>query len=119
MATYRVLPGHTLALKHGETAPEGSIVRLPWLEKDPAGIQALMDKGAIARVSPPPLGVLPGWKIRSQKAQRFGIEDAEQFLEAGDADLARWMGAKEETIRKWKKELTGFLIAPRGKCCGG
>lgn len=119
MATYRVLPGHTLALKHGEVAYAGSLVRLPWLEKNLAGLQALVDKGAIARVAPPPLTVLPGWKVRGRKAQVHGIEDAEQFLEASDADLAEWMGTKEEMVRRWKSELSDVLKAPRGKCCGG
>jgi len=119
MATYRVLPGHTLSLKHGEVAPAGSLVRLPWLERDPAGLQALIDKGAVARVAPPPLAVLPGWKIRSGKAKGLGIEDAEQFLEADDADLARSLGARVETVQKWKRELSDFLKAPPGKCCGG
>ena len=119
MPMYRILPGHTLSLKKGQVAYAGSLVRLEWLDGNPAGVQALVDKGAISRVKPPPLAVLPGWKIRSGKVKVYGIEDAEQFLAASDVELAGALNVRAETVQKWKKELTAFMQAPPGKCCGG
>jgi hypothetical protein len=116
---YRVLAGHRLSGPHQRIIEAGSIDRLEWLDDNPNGIAALVEKGAIARINPPPLAILPGWKIRSGKVKVSGIEDVEQFLTADDAVLVKCLGIKVETVQRWKQDLIGFLQAPPGKCCGG
>lgn len=69
--------------------------------------------GRISRVSTPPLSVLPGWSKRAEKLARIGVETAEQFVLADDADLKKAMRASPERVKYWKEEILDFLSAPK------
>jgi len=110
MAMYRVL--HKLSIGKGRVLHPGSFNRLEWLNEQ--GIERLTTKGAVSRVNPPPLAVLPGWSRRAEKAREVSggkILDAEQFLEADDATLAEWMAVKATTVARWKSEIVKWLTA--------
>ena len=76
-------------------------------------INKLVEMGKVSRVSAPPLMQLPGWKLRTKKLERAGIQDADQFLEATNESLSQIMGASIESIEKWKSEVTSLLTIPQ------
>ncbi len=106
MPLYRAL--RALSKKHDEITPRGAIVRLEWLNEEQ--IAKLVQCGAISRVKPPPLHVIPGWKLRAGKLHKVGITDTEQFLEADNEALAEKMEVKPATIEQWKADLWTWLI---------
>ncbi len=75
-------------------------------------IEILEQRGAIARIAPPPLIELPGWKTRAAKLEKVNILDAEQFLEAEEGLLIDAMKARTSLIRGWKEEVTQWLTIP-------
>ena len=105
---YRIL--HKLDVGKDRVLHPGSFNRLEWL--DDAGLARLEQKGAISRVNPPPLAVLPGWSRRAKKAQEVaGVENAEQLLEADNQTLAEKMEVQPDTVARWKDEIVGWLTA--------
>jgi hypothetical protein len=105
---YRVL--HRLNVGKGRILHPGSFNRLEWLNE--RGVERLTAKGAISRVNPPPLAVLPGWSRRAEKITEVAggeITNAEQFLEADDEKLAEWMKVKPAVIKRWKGEIMKWL----------
>lgn len=73
----------------------------------------LAERGAVARIAPPPLAQLPGWKIRSARLAKAGIIDAEQFLEAEEGLLVDALKSKASLIQSWKAEVTHWLTIPQ------
>jgi len=114
MPLYRVL--RSLA-KGRERIPRNSISLLRRL--DPEAIQVLLAKGSIARVAPPPLTELPGWERRARRLRVRGIVDAEQFLEADDAQLAEALRQDQLAVTRLREEVIRWL-QPDGAsgCCG-
>ncbi len=107
MAVYRVLE----RLSKGERFLEvGELVRLEWLK--PEQIARLEVRGAVSRISAPPLAKLPGWKLRSQRLAKAGITGVEELLEADTANLAEQVQADPRTVELWKRELTTWLSPP-------
>lgn len=108
MAMYRIL--HKLDIGKNRFLYSGSFNRLEWLEE--SGLARLERKGAICRVKPPPLEVLPGWASRAEKVVEVtGLKDAEAFLEADPGTLAAALEEDVDTIRRWQKEIEGHLTA--------
>ena len=108
MALYRV--HNPLDRGKGRTIHTGSLTRLAWLT--PENQQRLADCGAVSMVSPPPLAILPGWKIRAEKLTPHGINDVVEFLEADNAKLQDILDVRKEmTIGTWKYDLEQQLIA--------
>jgi len=108
MATYRIC--RRLTVKHGQMLEPGSMSSLDWLDEH--GLEVLTERGVISRVQSPPLAVLPGWQTRARKIKEVTgdkIENAEQFLEGDDKTLSELMGVQVRTIKKWKKEVLGWL----------
>ncbi len=94
----------------GRTVYAGTITRLAWLTPDDQ--QRLVHCGAVTEVAPPPLRILPGWKVRSEKLRTHGITTAIQFLEADNALLQDILNVKREaTIKQWKAGLELQLVA--------
>lgn len=105
MALYRVV--RNLAIGDTEVIEAGIMDPLKMIKGKTLAI--LIERGAITEVAPPPLEVLPGWKIRSRKLKPFGITDALQFLEADKAQLAKQMKVTVETINSWQVEIEKWL----------
>ena len=113
MATYRVL--QKLHVGKSGFLDKGSMSRLEWLNEKQ--IDRLELVGAVSRVKPPPLIALPGFSLRARKMEEVTqgkIENAEQFLEADNSELAKLMEVKETTIEKWKKEAMKWLTVEPG-----
>lgn len=88
----------------------GSLTRLGWLNQE--NQLRLVRCGAVSRVAPPPLRILPGWKTRAERLQKHGIIDAVQFLEADNALLQDILVRRREaTIKTYKNDLEQQLIA--------
>ena len=94
----------------GRVIHPGSLTRLVWLKPDDR--QRLVHCGAVTEVAPPPLRILPGWKVRSEKLRTHEITTAIQFLEADNALLQDILNVKREaTIKSWKEGLELQLVA--------
>lgn len=114
MALYRTLRSLN---HHGKRIERDRVLILTW---PPETIDKLIEVGSLARVSPPPLTELPGWKTRAGKLVSHDILDAGQFLEAEEAKLARALRNRPETIRRLKAEVIRWLQPEREEgCCGG
>jgi len=109
MAMYRV--HRRLSAGKGKILYPGTLSRLEWL--DETGLARLTIKGSISRVHAPPLVVLSGWRnARAGKIREvMGINDAEQLLEAQDAEIAEKMGVQPATVARWKGEVLDALMA--------
>jgi len=81
-------------------------------------VAILVKKGAISPVSAPPLAALPGWKLRAKRFTEAGY-DAIALLECETELIARETGYKEQSIKKWKKELRDFMGVKRVKARSG
>jgi hypothetical protein len=68
-------------------------------------IDALIGANAIAEISCPPLDKLPGWKLKSGKLKKLGIITVNDFLIADIEHVARELGYKQRTIKRWHKEI--------------
>ena len=114
MTLYRTLR----SLNHGGKRIERDrVLSLNW---DQPRLDKLLELGLIARVSPPPLTELPGWKPRAKKLAAHDILDAEQFIETDDALLANYLRNRSGTITRLKLEVTRWLQPDQDKgCCGG
>lgn len=73
--------------------------------------QVLFDAGAIAEIQPPPLAVLPHWKVRAAKLALAGIVTVDQFLAAEDGQVAEHMGCAPTLVARWKQEVKQALMA--------
>ena len=104
---YRLL--QNLAFKDA-TVQRGSLSRL--LMCKPETIEILKRRGGVAEVAPPPLGVLPGWKIRANRLAKLGIVTAVDFLEADGAAVVKLMRINETVLGNWQREVEGWLINP-------
>lgn len=107
MAIYRAL----VNLEKGEKVivKGGFVLEHEWSAEI---MRTLETMGKVSRVSAPPLAQLPGWKLRSDKLEKHGIIFADQFLEASESDLSKWLNAKAGVIEKWKQEVTILLTIP-------
>lgn len=106
MAMYRLLRN----LAFGERiVRRGSIKKLGIPEDD---IAILLERGAIAPVSSPPIEEIPMWEGRAVELEEIGIVFVEHLLEANEAEVAEHMGTTKETIQKWKEELARWLQPP-------
>jgi hypothetical protein len=112
MAFYRVQ--NVLDRGKGRQVHPGTLTRLAWLSDE--NRQRLVDCGAVTVASPPPLRILPGWKVRAGKLRKHGIITAVHFLEADNEKLNDILKpAREAVIDKWKEELEKQLSAPPQK----
>ena len=68
-------------------------------------LDILVDCGALAAVTGPPLAELPGWVTRSEKLAPLGIITADDFLEYDPKKLTKQSGYKEKTIERWRTEI--------------
>ena len=110
---YRVLRALDAGSKRGvipavDEAGQAVITDLSWLKGRQR--QALVRCGAVSVVAPPPLDVLPGWKLRAKKLDKFGIRDAVQLLETDAEWLANCLGYKARTVEKWQNEVRAYLV---------
>jgi hypothetical protein len=111
MALYRVLK--RLGRGKGKIIEPGTLSRLEWLGERPDDIQRLIAVGAVAEVAPPPLAVLPGWELRSEKLVQCDVIHVVHLLEANAELLAEKVGVQPRTIHKWQREAEECLLAPR------
>lgn len=84
----------------------------------PRIVQRLIKVGAIAPVSAPPLSVLRGWKLRSERLEEAGY-GAIKFLETDDETIAKATGYHVRSITKWRKELEELLLLGGENVTGG
>ena len=111
MAIYRVL--RRLDRGRGRIIEPGTLTRLEWLRDRPEDVLRLLNVGAVAEVSPPPLAVLDGWQERSKRLAEWDIHDAVQLMEANAELLADQVGVRPRTIRKWQQQAEECLLAER------
>ena len=107
---YRVLKPIYL---RGATLPPDSLISL---NLSPAQEEALVRlRKALSPAAPPPLEILPGWSVRSQRLAKAGYGDTMTFLE-GDADvIAKAVKASPALVRRWQDEVKRKLVAdPKG-----
>jgi len=100
-----------LDIGKGKILHPGSLSTLGWLSR--RGLERLQMKGSISKVSAPPLAVLPGWVLRSQKLLKVDIEYVDQFIESDPAEIADKIGVQPQTIEKWQNEVTEWLTADK------
>lgn len=111
MALYRIV---SPVAKGDQIIPVGTVGKLEYFT--PQSLAALLRKGAITEVSPPPLSIMPGWKLRSAKLAKIGIEDAVQLLEGDTDDLMRSLRMTRVGVQKWKKDAEDLLtVDPQKK----
>lgn len=105
-------------LSRGEKKPiePGSIIEIQWLPDDK--IQKLINCGAVTRIAPPPLDVLPGWERRAVKLEKMGITNVVQLLTASVDEVAAHMKVKPATVLKWMDEARNWLIVRPGIASG-
>ena len=103
---YRVLAKLSVGAKLGDYIDEGGMVS----DSDftPRVIAILIERGALLPVAPPPLSVLPGWKLRAKRFGEAGY-DAIGILETDTETVALETDYTERSIEKWKRELRGFM----------
>ena len=107
---YRLI--NALLLGNNSTLPAGIIADLEGEYKiKPKVIDVLIERGAIARVSTPPLEVLPGWAYRARRLSSKGIETVEDLLRSDTATLAEVLGVKPETVETYKTEARESLFS--------
>jgi len=105
MALYRVITG----VARGEKViPPRTILKEGDLA--PKTVTILLRKGVIAEVSPPPLQVLPGWKLRGSKLIKIGIVDAVQLVEGDATVVAKALHMTREGVVKWQQDAWNYLI---------
>lgn len=118
---YRVIQRLSVGGKTGYVEPGGTV------SDEGLGhrvVAILIKKGAISPVKPPPLDILPGWKLRAKRFKEAGY-NAITLLECDAALIAKKTGYKEQSIERWKKELMGFMevkmevkqTRTRSACC--
>lgn len=72
----------------------------------------LLARGALAEVAPPPLSVLPRWRVRAKALGKLGVLDAVQLIE-GDADgLGKALGVSAAAVVAWQAEAMEWLKGP-------
>jgi len=89
----------------------GSFTRLEWLTA--RGREIMISVGAVSEVGAPPLAVVPGWKARSEKLARVGIEDAAQFIDADTDVLCEALGRQPRTVGKYRNELMEWMTVDK------
>lgn len=102
--------------KGGEIIPAGTRSTLE--EIKPEYKKALLQTGAIREISSPPLTTLAGWKTRAERLRSHDIVTLQEFLEANESDLVRWLGVRLATIKRYKIQLEKWNesgeVKPRG-----
>jgi hypothetical protein len=77
----------------------------------PGAAEKLIKVGAIAEAQLPPLGILPGWKLRALRLQKYNIKTGYDLLEVNVEDLAKRMKVNPTTVRGWQAEVESWLTA--------
>lgn len=109
MPLYRVIEN----LRRNVTLiPAGSLITAEgWKEAD---IAALVVGGAVSKIAGPPLELLPGWERRGKfLAEKYGIEDAVQFLDTDDKFLSEELHVSVEAVQRYKKEVMRWLVVSK------
>lgn len=110
MPVYRAL--FNLSFAHSEI-PAGGLWVIP-AGKIPDNAVKLEEMGRIARIAPPPLAAIPGWKLRAAKAKRKGgIENAEQLLELSVDEIAALFAISKTQAASWQAEIINWLTIPK------
>lgn len=91
-----------LAMKDGTVYPSGTIQSLSLSGKDEA---KLISVGALTILQTPPLSALPNWEKRAERLEKHGIVTITDLLQADQAELAKQMKVKEETIAAWQRAV--------------
>ncbi len=95
MTLYRLIRN----LSFGERiVPRGSIKRLGL---DDEAIATLLERGAIALISSPPISEIPLWGKRAKKLEGAGVLLVEHLLETDEAKIAKHMDVTKETVQDW------------------
>jgi hypothetical protein len=91
----------------------GTLTRLDWLTDEQ--IALLVQRGAVIGASAPPLSVLRGWKLRSQRLQAMDILTITDLLEADVDQVASEMRVRPATVKRWQDEALQWMTVPPGK----
>lgn len=78
----------------------------------PAALEVLVERGLVAKVSAPPLAILPGWKGRAGKLAKKGIETVEDLVKAEPGVIEAVLHIKSDVAEALKAEALNFLRAP-------
>lgn len=107
---YRVLDDITI-MGSGKRIPKGTVSALDEITEE--SLRILLAKGVIAKIAPPPLEVLPGWEHRAARLEEAGVKDAEALVAHDDTELAKQVGVRPSTIKRWKREAESFLTVAK------
>jgi len=103
---YRVLK----AISWGKTTlTVGSLVSLNLSEEAERALVYL--RRALSPVAPPPLDILPGWKVRARRLGEIGVGNVLQLLEADASTVAKALRTSVTAVRRWQDEAKTFLVA--------
>lgn len=112
MAMYQVV--NHLSLKNGKKIiPAGTRSTLD--EVKPEYKKSLLRTGAIREISSPPLVTLAGWKTRAERLRSHDVVTLQEFLEADESDLSRWLRVRHSTIRRYKNQLEKWNESEKAK----
>lgn len=105
---YRVL--RSLKVGSGATVLAGGF--LAGESYTPESLAKLCEVGAIAPLYAPPLVALPGCELMAERLAPAGIVSADQLLECDIDMTAQQTDTPASTLRKWRAEVTEWLIIP-------
>lgn len=99
---YRIL--QTLTVHGGRRVEAGSVDALSELvERAPANLTILMERGIIVPVSAPPMTAInEEWRRIAAKLEKHGIIKLDEFIAATDIDLRRWLRLNTTAIGELK-----------------
>ena len=107
---YRIF--QTLTVFGGRKIAAGRIDTLQELiERAPENLPVLIERGIIARVAAPPLiAINEDWRRIATRLEKHGIINLDDFLQADDASLRRWLRTNAAAIARLKAEARRLLM---------
>lgn len=90
---------------------KGNIFPSGWLTDK--AIIILEQQGTIVPEPMPPVSIIPALKTKVSRLHKIDIEDAGQFLEATDEELAAALKTPEAEVRALKAQIFTMFATPR------
>lgn len=82
----------------------------------PGYIDRLVEVGALAPISAPPISTLPGWGDSDEVLESIGIVTADQLLEASDEAVMRALEIDSMQLAQMRADVVNWLTVPEGSC---
>ena len=79
-------------------------------------IDRLIEVGAVAPISAPPISTLPGWGDSDEVLAGIGVTTADQLLEANDEAIMSALEIDRPQLAKMRADVMGWLTVPESNC---